>query len=163
MKDLIDLITYDYWANTRLVDTASEINPQNFTKKIISSFPSVQETFLHIIWAEELWLMRWQGRSFVTELDPREYQTLETIKIKLDALHKDQILYFRNLNSDDKDLRVSYLNFTDERWEYRLEQMVQHLILHSAYHRGQLATLFRQLSVNPPNTDYLMFVDRKLK
>jgi len=40
-----------------------------------------------------------------------------------------------------------------------LMQMVQHMTLHSAFHRGQMVTLFRQLGVSPLNTDYLMFVD----
>jgi uncharacterized damage-inducible protein DinB len=56
-------------------------------------------------------------------------------------------------------VRIRYTNLKKEAWEYTLEQMVHHLTMHSAYHRGQLATLLRQLDVVPPTTDYLVYLD----
>jgi uncharacterized damage-inducible protein DinB len=159
MKILIDQIRYNRWANFRLIDTASELDLERFTMTIISSFPSVQQTFVHIIWAEELWLERWQGRSFVRELDSKDYPTSDHIKQKIEDLSAIQIKFLKSLRPGDKDRKISYENFQGENWAYKLRQMVQHLILHSAYHRGQLVTLFRQLKVNPPGTDYLLFID----
>jgi len=159
MKYVIDTIIYNHWANLQIADAATELDSKQFFKVLISSFPSVHKTFIHIIWAEELWLERWQGRPFIPALDPRDFPTLERIKKKFESLYQDQIRYLKNLNPDSENQNVSYINFQGKRWEYTLRQMVQHLIIHSAYHRGQLVTLFRQLGINPPNTDYLMFVD----
>jgi uncharacterized damage-inducible protein DinB len=159
MKEFMEKLTYNHWANRHLAEAVSELDNKQFMKMIISSFPSIHKTLIHIIWAEELWLERWQGRSFVPELDPEEYPTSESIMKKFESLYQDQMQYLNDLNPGSEDQKVSYINFKGKRWEYTLRQMVQHLIIHSAYHRGQLATLLRQLGVSPPNTDYLMFVD----
>ncbi len=55
--------------------------------------------------------------------------------------------------------RIRYTNIKGETWEYNLEQMVHHLAMHSAFHRGQMATMLRQLGTTPPATDYLVFLD----
>jgi uncharacterized damage-inducible protein DinB len=159
MKYVIDTIIYNHWANLQLADAATDLDKKQFYKVLISSFPSVHKTLIHILWAEELWVERWQGRSFIPALDPEDYPTLESIKEKIESLYQDQIQYLNNLNPESEDQYVSYINFRGEKWDYTLRQMVQHLTFHSAFHRGQLVTLLRQLGVNPPNTDYLMFID----
>ena len=161
MNTLIDQMTYDRWANLRLIGAISELAPRTFKQNLTSSYPSIHQTLVHIIWAEELWLERWQSRSFVRSLDPEEFPTLEIVRAKLEDIHSKQLQFLNGLNPAAADQIVGYVNFQDQRWEYKLRQMVQHLMVHSAYHRGQLAALLRQLGVVPPNTDYLMYVDTK--
>jgi len=38
-----------------------------------------------------------------------------------------------------------------------LWQMLQHLVNHGTYHRGQVATLLRQLGAKPISTDLILF------
>lgn len=159
MTTLIDQMTYDRWANLRQIDAASELKPQTLKQNLISSFPSLHQTLVHVLWAEELWLERWQSRSFVRSLDPEGFPTVEIIRAKLEAVHAKQLQFLKGLNPAAADQIIGYVNFEGQRWDYSLRQMVQHLIVHSAYHRGQLATLLRQLGLVPPQTDYLVFVD----
>lgn len=161
MNALLEQLNYDRWANSRLIDAMNELDSQSFRQKIARSFPSVHQTVVHILWAEELWLERWQGRSFVPSLDPEDFPSLQIIRIKLHDVHAKQLLFLTGLPADAADRVVGYVNFRGQRWDYTLRQMVQHLIVHSAYHRGQLATLLRQLGLIPPSTDYLVFVDSK--
>ena len=35
---------------------------------------------------------------------------------------------------------------------------MRHVVNHSTYHRGQLATQLRQLGHTPPNTDFIRFL-----
>jgi uncharacterized damage-inducible protein DinB len=161
MTHLIDQIQYNYWANVRLIKAAVELDIENQSKYILSSFPSIKETFIHILWAEELWLERWKGRSFVPALASNKYETLNTIQNDMEDLYDRQIQFLKSLSLEDEVKKVSYLNFQNERWEYSLQQMIQHLLFHSVYHRGQLVTMLRQLGIKPPSTDYLVFIDDK--
>lgn len=163
MTHLIDQIEYNYWANVRLLKAAAELDIENYTKYLLSSFPSIKETIVHILWAEELWLERWQGRSFVPTLASKKNETLDTLQNGLGNLYNRQLKFLNSLRPEDEVKRLSYLNFQNERWEYTLLQMVQHLLFHSAYHRGQLVTMFRQLGIKPPGTDYLVYIDDKQK
>jgi uncharacterized damage-inducible protein DinB len=46
-------------------------------------------------------------------------------------------------------------------WTYPLWQMLQHLVNHSTYHRGQVTTLLRQLGAGAVATDFLVFIDEQ--
>jgi len=35
--------------------------------------------------------------------------------------------------------------------------MMQHLVNHATYHRGQIVTMLRQLGVKPTNTDMIFY------
>lgn len=159
MNEIFDKIVYNHWANLRLADAVSELDKNQFSKLITSSFPSIQETMVHIVWAEVLWLERWQGKTFSPALEPGDYPDSDHIKKKFESLYKNQIRFLKKLEPGSGDQKVSYINFKGEKWTYTLSQTVEHLIVHSAYHRGQLVTLLRQSGVEPPNTDYLQFID----
>ena len=159
MKILFDQIKYNRWANTSLIETSAELDSISFRQNIESSFPSVQKTWIHIIWAEELWLQRWQGRAFFGELSILDYPNIESIRRKIDDLSQSQIQFLKSLKAGDEDKKISYENNRGENWEYSLGQMVQHMTLHSTYHRGQIVTMLRQLKITPPGLDYLIYVD----
>jgi len=161
MTSIIDHIDYDLWANLRLARASSRLSVEEFTQPVVSSFPSIQQTFVHILWAEELWLERWQGHSSIPLLDPGDYPTARSIQTALEALHGSQVQFLASLERGAEDRAVSYLDSGGQRWEYSLRQMVEHLVVHSAYHRGQLVTLLRQRGIEPPSTDYLVQVDSK--
>jgi uncharacterized damage-inducible protein DinB len=161
MNTLLEQLNYNRWANLRLIDAMTDLDARSYRQNITSSFPSIHQTLVHILWAEELWLERWQGRSFVSSLDPEEYPSLQIVRKRLEGIHTKQVAFLLTLPAEGADRLVGYMNFRGERWEYTLRQMVQHLTMHSTYHRGQLTTLLRQLGQVPPSTDYLAFVDSK--
>ena len=111
-----------------------------------------------MLWAEELWFERWHGRSFVSALDAAEYPTVTAIRSKLEDVHHRQLSYLRGLKPEAVDAPSSYVNFRGQTCEFLLRHMIQHLAAHSSYHRGQLATLLCQAGVEPPHTDYLLFI-----
>jgi uncharacterized damage-inducible protein DinB len=159
MNVLLDEFNYHRWANLRLIECMDRLDPDLLNRKIMSSFPSIRETLVHILWAEELWLERWQSRSFVSSLRLEDFPNTKAIGSAFEAVHSRQLQFLLGLKSEALDRKVSYVNFRGEKWEYSLHQMIQHLVLHSAYHRGQVATMLRQLEIAPPCTDYLVFVD----
>jgi uncharacterized damage-inducible protein DinB len=51
------------------------------------------------------------------------------------------------------------VNTRGETWSYPLGIMMQHVVNHSSYHRGQTTTMLRQLGRIPAATDLLLFFD----
>lgn len=72
---------------------------------------------------------------------------------------RDQKEFVERLTDEDLRERVSYENQRGERWEYTRAHMMQHVVNHSSYHRGQIAVLLRQLGKGPIATDFLLFLD----
>jgi uncharacterized damage-inducible protein DinB len=60
---LRELLAYNTWANRRVLDAVARLDADGLTRVLGGSYPSVQATLTHILWAEWLWLERWQGRS----------------------------------------------------------------------------------------------------
>jgi uncharacterized damage-inducible protein DinB len=53
---------------------------------------------------------------------------------------------------DDK---VEYRNSKGESWSSRVEDILAHVLLHSAYHRGQIALQMRSSGIEPAYTDFI--------
>jgi uncharacterized damage-inducible protein DinB len=50
---------------------------------------------------------------------------------------------------------VTYKNSQGEDWTSRVEDILQHVIMHSVYHRGQIATEMRAAGLTPASTDFI--------
>jgi uncharacterized damage-inducible protein DinB len=68
--------------------------------------------------------------------------------------------FIHNLADESLDKMITYINLKGETWTYPLWQMLQHLVNHSTYHRGQVTTMLRQLGAEPAATDFLLFFDK---
>ncbi|MBK6840509.1 MAG: hypothetical protein IPG90_21225 [Bacteroidetes bacterium] len=55
---------YNLWANQRLLDIISEhCSDEQLNRELVSSFPTIRKTLLHIWGAESVWLIRLNGSS----------------------------------------------------------------------------------------------------
>jgi uncharacterized damage-inducible protein DinB len=50
---------------------------------------------------------------------------------------------------------VDYQNSKGENWKSRIDDILMHVITHSAYHRGQIAADMRSAGMNPAYTDFI--------
>ena len=50
---------------------------------------------------------------------------------------------------------VEYRNSKGEAWSNRVEDILTHVLMHSAYHRGQIALEMRAAGTEPAYTDFI--------
>ncbi len=55
---------------------------------------------------------------------------------------------------------VSYRNSKGENWSSRKDDILTHVVTHSAYHRGQIAADMRSAELIPASTDFIYSVRR---
>ena len=158
--DFRTLYAYNTWANRRVLEACRALDPSTFSRPTSGSFGSIKETLSHIAWAEWLWLERWQHRSPKKASLP-EASDLPSIERIMGETARGQQSFVAQLSDERLSERISYLNIKDERWEYTLGQMLQHVVNHSTYHRGQVVTLLRQAGANGVSTDYLLYLDEQ--
>ncbi|HUS03804.1 MAG TPA: DinB family protein [Chitinophagaceae bacterium] len=59
MKQLLQqYAAYNTWANKRIIETANQLPEDQINKEIISSFPSVYKTVMHMMEVENAWWER---------------------------------------------------------------------------------------------------------
>ena len=106
--------------------------------------------------AEWIWLERWRGNSPRSLPFALDFPDVGTIRSRWQDVERGQTEFLEALNSDRLGEVVSYVNLKGETFAYPLRRMLQHVVNHASYHRGQITTLVRQLGATPLSTDLLL-------
>jgi uncharacterized damage-inducible protein DinB len=159
--DIKTLYAYNRWANRRMLAAARAVAAADRRRSVGASHVTLEGILAHILWAEWLWLQRWQGDSPMHPFRGQEYGDLDGIAAQWAEVERGQDAWLDALTDAKLRERVSYENFAGERWTYSLEEMMLHLANHSTYHRGQVVTALRHLGQQPPATDFLVFLDER--
>ncbi len=149
-----ELFGYGSWATALMISVAEALTREQIEAPATSSFPSIGATLAHIVGAEWLWLRRWQGESPPSMPIWTGTSTLPEIKAELATVEAERAAFLDRLTDADLEGVVSYRGFDGKTFAHPLGQLMRHVVNHSTYHRGQLATLLRQLGQAPPNTDF---------
>jgi uncharacterized damage-inducible protein DinB len=155
------LYRYNSWANSRAFDAASQLSPEDFVKDLGSSYPSVRDTLLHIVWAEWIWLQRWNGISPQVVFQPADFPSPDVVRARWSAVEIERRAFLESVTNERLLTVLQYVNLKGENWQYPLWRQMYHVANHSTYHRGQLATMLRQLGARPIPTDVLLFDDEQ--
>lgn len=156
-EDCILLFEYNSWANTRTLESCAPLAPDQITRDLHSSFPSIRDTLAHIASAEWAWNERWHGRSpaarpsWVAEAD------LAGLRSRYDSIDAELIEFVSSLKPADLVRSLEYQNLSGEHFAHPLWQSIQHLANHGSYHRGQIAAMLRQVGSKPAHTDLIVF------
>jgi len=155
--DMRELFAFNAWANRRILGAADALTADQFTKALGSSFSSVRDTLVHIWAVEWVWLERLQGRSPSSFPDAKEIRDLASLRPRWAELEKSWLEHVSRLDQSELDEEIEYKTLSfgasrDFRW-----QMMQHVVNHGSYHRGQVTTLLRQLGAKGVSTDLITF------
>ena len=152
-------LLYDYnaWANHRVLEACAALTDEQFTRDLGSSFRSVRDTVVHILGGEWLWLEHWRGRMPSGLPPAADFPTLASIRARWTEIERDLLGFVGELSAADLAREQEIRTTTGKTYRHPLWQMLQHLANHGTYHRGQVATLLRQLGVKPVATDLIAF------
>jgi uncharacterized damage-inducible protein DinB len=134
--------TYNAWANREVLTVMRAQGTDDRSLAIMA----------HILSAERLWLERITGQPQSMpvwpqfDLDHCESQAEEMEQRWQGYLNQQQL---------DLSQSVSYKNSKGEPWTSTVLDILTHVILHSAYHRGQVASHMREIGHTPAYTDFI--------
>jgi uncharacterized damage-inducible protein DinB len=139
--ELSRLFLYNDWANREEIARLGQITIGRGTALRLLG---------HIIAAEWLWLARlgWNAKQLEVWPDLTLERCSQDVDWLLDAW---KVL----LRDADRTAMVEYRNSKGETWTSRVDDIFMHVVLHGAYHRGQIATVMRQGGEEPPYTDFI--------
>ena len=154
-----EILTYNTWANQRLMGAVSRLDAGQFTRHVGGSYPSIQSTLTHIVWVEWTWLERWLGRSPQEVWSPNDFPSAAHIASRFSEVQTTQRTFAQSLTPDLLQNVISYTNRKGEACEYTLWRMIYHLVNHSSYHRGQVTNMLRMVNAQPATADFLDWWD----
>lgn len=158
LTELRDLYAYNRWADHRLLAAASELAPEDYVRHLGGSFPSVKDMLIHILSAKWIWLARWQGEPSAQPL-PADWDLtqFDDLRRHWEEIEQEERAFLESLSNEDLQRSVLSVTRTGLSFALPLWQTLRHAANHETYHRGQGATLLRQLGVQPPATDLFLF------
>jgi uncharacterized damage-inducible protein DinB len=153
IAELRQLLEYHYWARDRLLDAAELLSPGDFTRDLQSSFRSVRDTLVHLCQTEWIWHARWHGDSpTVRPYPPESIPDVQAVRRLWGDQEQRVRAFVDRLPDGDVDRLIEYRLMNGTAARSTVWQMLQHLVNHGSYHRGQVTTMLRQLGAAPPRS-----------
>jgi uncharacterized damage-inducible protein DinB len=158
VEDFVLLYEFNAWADHRSLDACAALADAQFVQDLGSSFPSIRDTLVHLMLVEWVWLERWHNRA--PDKYPAaasEFPNLASVRVRWAEIERALLGYVSALQEDDLQRVVHHRTMAGVPQAQPLWQMLQHLANHGSYHRGQVATMLRQLKAKPADTDLIIF------
>ena len=156
--DIRILLDYNYWARDRALACAESLPPEQLSRDLGSSFGSVLDTLVHIYFAEWIWHRRWSGESPSGPPDTRRLMSVAALREAWLPLEQQIRRLAEGLGPSGLAGTLDYTSMNGQPATSAYWQMIVHVVNHGSYHRGQMATLMRQLGAKPaPSTDMIVF------
>src|ERR1700723_3354834 len=144
------MFAYDYWANRECIAAIGADG---------SVSADTIARMAHILSAQRLWLERILQRPQTTPVWP------QITTDNCSALADEMFAAWRNyldpaapgnrVAAGSLGNPVEYRNSKGEPWSSRVEDILTHVLFHSAYHRGQIALQMRASGATPAATDFI--------
>jgi len=155
--DVVALFAYDRWANTKMLDACRKLTAEQYVAEPVPEWSSVRSTVYHVAWVTDLHLRTLTG-------DPDTRSPTEADLATVDDAAQLLERAYRRFDELRPTLTPEWLNtllklhppgFTTTlpRWA-----MLRHIVNHSTYHRGQVASKLKRFGIEPPNTDFFFWV-----
>ena len=144
MPTIKELMGYDTWANRESAESLIRAN----------GIPDRAAAWLaHIAAAEWLWWSRIKNEKPRYSVWPT--LTPDACDREFVELGKRWHDYIDAASPSELARTISYTNSKGEPWSSRVEDILFHLVIHSAHHRGQIAAAVRAGGSEPAYTDYI--------
>lgn len=143
-NDLLGLFAYDVWANR---DTLASIAPA------AAAAPKAVALIAHIAAAEQLWIARIHAEPPPIPVWPD--LSLDECGPELERGAGRWRAYLEALDGAELARAVTYTNSQGQTFRSRVDDIATHVVFHSHYHRGQIASLVRGAGHTPAYADFI--------
>jgi len=146
-------LEYDSWANRealRSLETAR------------GSGDRPRQLLAHLLGAQRIWLARVEQQT-AAAAEPWPSLSLDQCRSAVEELHERWTKVAQTLTKEKLAANVEYKTSTGAGLKTPLMDILMHVVMHSAYHRGQVAAAVRAVEGKPAVTDYVAYVRQAMK
>ncbi|MCX8019658.1 MAG: DinB family protein [Chitinophagaceae bacterium] len=162
MKELLkSLAAHHTWALQKITELMTTLPEEKLHQEITGSFGSLYHTLLHIWNAQSIWWQRLKLQEKITV--PSEHFSGDIQELVRQVLRQSAD-WEEWITQASEPMLNHVFHYTHDKQTFKQEvwQMLIHLFQHTAYHRGQLVLMLRQIGVQKiPPTDYIVWIRLK--
>jgi uncharacterized damage-inducible protein DinB len=143
-EHFLRMFAYDSWANRECLSAMQ-------AARLASS--ATVGRMAHILSAEKLWFEHLRQESQSLPVWPTA--SIQECLALADEMANLWRYYLTPLQPGAFNEKIEYHNSKGEPWSSRVEDVLTHVLMHSAYHRGQVALEMRAAGMEPAYTDFI--------
>jgi uncharacterized damage-inducible protein DinB len=150
--DFASLYAFNRWADRRVLDACRKLTPEQYVAEPVPGWSSVRSSIYHIAVVTDVWLRMVAGEIVENIAAEDDVPTVDDLERLLDRAYE-------NINNTLPTLTPEQLA-TPRTFRGRGRVAVlppwvvlRHVVNHSSYHRGQVASKLKRLGIEPPSID----------
>lgn len=155
-SEIFELYHYNDWADNLLLRAATTLSAEEVNRDLGGSYKSIRDVIAHIAAAEWAWLERWNGIS-PQSIPDWVAEDLSVLSGHLQNVQARRDLFLQSLSDAALSSEVVFRFLSGAADQHPLHDLLIHVVDHSSYHRGQLASKLRQAGAIPPPTGFIAF------
>ncbi len=157
IQEIKMMFAYNSWATNRVFESLAAVPEELLLKDLKSSHRSIHGTLFHMVRAEKTWLPRLTGVPEKSELTEHSAASLAALKSAWQDVASRTAKYVEKMTEEKLSSSFEYSASDGRRLVQTRQQALLHLVNHSTHHRGQIASMTRQVGMQPTATDLIMF------
>ncbi|MCY9003217.1 DinB family protein [Peribacillus frigoritolerans] len=165
LEPVLEMYNYHAWANGVIIDRLNELPEHIYHKEIQSGFSSLSKVLSHIYLTDYTWFDIISGISMDEAMASSSELKEEVEKKSIEEMKKIFIdLYERNkalLSTEDMEKVMVVDNPYAGSLETTISESVLHVVTHGSYHRGNIATMLRQMGHTSVMQDFGLYLYTK--
>ncbi|MBL5777790.1 damage-inducible protein DinB [Bacillus sporothermodurans] len=162
MDHSLQLYQYHLWANKTIFNHLKEI-PETYSKEVNSVFSSVKEVLYHLYQVDYIWLRTISGDPFediaasIPQLkEENADNTIEEMEDAFVNLGEKYKAFINNQEDMNRHISIHHPKYGTLHTTYA--ELIQHVVNHGTYHRGNITAILRQLGHTGVPTDYVSYL-----
>ncbi|WP_349729970.1 DinB family protein [Peribacillus frigoritolerans] len=164
-EPVLEMYNYHSWANGVIIDRLNELPQHIYHKEIQSGFSSVSKVLSHIYLTDYAWFDIITGKSMDEAMASSNQLRKEVEKKGIEEMKIIFLdLYDRNkalLSTADMEKVIIVDNPYAGFLETSISESVLHVVTHGSYHRGNIATMLRQMGHTSVMQDFGLYLYSK--
>ena len=154
--DFVSLFAYNRWADRRVLGACRKLTAEQYAAEAVPGWSSVRSSIVHIAVVTEGWLSGFEGESNQDVLTEAELPTVDEAERLLDRASQIFDKLVPKLTpqwlATPRTMRRGNRTAILPPWV-----VLRHIVNHSTYHRGQVASKLKRLGVEQPATDFVFW------
>ena len=149
------MAAYNRWMNGKLYGLCETLSDEERKRDLGAFFRSVHGTLNHLLWGDLMWMSRFDGGPKpATKIDKVIHDDFAALAREREATDARIVTWAETLTADWLASLLEWKSGIDGRVR-RLPHwvVVTQMFNHQTHHRGQVATLLKQLGRDPGETD----------
>jgi uncharacterized damage-inducible protein DinB len=155
--DIPSLFAFNRWANARMLDACRKLTPEQYGAEPVPGWSPVRSTVVHIALVTDGWLRALADDPDQSVLTEAEMPAVDDAARLLDRAYQRLDVLIAALTPERMAALVTIRRrgrtATLPPWA-----VLRHVVNHTTYHRGQVASKLKRFGIQQPETDFVYWV-----